>query len=136
MRRSTERRESHIIKYYWYRYRGRHSWCTLEVVPSTKGRTVAIVTEYKATFKVNVTIAVAVIVRQVCREFGLDPRKLVWIEHRGVPTPSPDRPRLWYWVSFSVRPCGGGFQLIDQECRPMHRRDWRELGLKSRVPGP
>src|SRR5437879_3266976 len=67
-----------------FRYRGFHglaSYCSLELLPLYDDRTVAVATERGDNSGTSITNVVEYLASTVCDRFGIDPDRLVWIEH-------------------------------------------------------
>ena len=124
-----------------YRFRGFHGCdasCALEIMRILDGRSVVIATEMKDNPGTSVTNFCEHLAYRVCVEFGIDPSKLVWIEHYGYPMPGALRrhPRTYDLVTFLLMPAGHDGVFTNPKWRPMRAEDWLELGLEPREPGP
>lgn len=143
--------EAVIIDRFDYRgFFGRPAWCGLEVIPLEDGRTVVIATELEDNPGTSVTSVAEHLASHVCDRFGIDPDRLVWVEHYVYPSATrPGEPRAFEMVNFrrlpppAIRwleavlrhhPSGWPGFFEDPEWRPMGDRDWQALGLLSREP--
>jgi hypothetical protein len=134
-----------------FRFRGFHGCqcvCDLEIIPIADGRTVVIATEREDNSGTSVTNVAEHLASFVCDSFGIDPEKLVWIEHYGYPSAlSPQRPREYDLVTFQRRapeqirwapsvlrmhPDGWPGYFDEPAWRPMQEDDWRGLGIEPR----
>jgi hypothetical protein len=69
----------------------------------------------------------------VCREFDLEPVRVVWIEHYGyAPRVVPKDARTFDLVTFGVERRLGAYVLVSPRRRPMTRFDWESLSLPVR----
>lgn len=64
-------------------FHGCRSGCGLEIVPLPDGRTLVIATERADNPGTSVTNVAEHLASFVCDRFGIDPDKLVWVEHYG-----------------------------------------------------
>ena len=134
-----------------FEFRGFHGCqcvCDLEVIQTADGRTVVIATEREDNSGTSVTNVAEHLASYVCDTFGMDPDKLVWIEHYGYPDPvNPERHREYDVVTFQRRlperirwsdvvllskPDGWPGHFQEPHWRPMKEEDWRELGVEPR----
>ena len=134
-----------------FRFRGfggREAWCSLEILPLADGRTAVVATELADNPGTSVTNVAEHLASHVCDRFGIDPDRLVWIEHYGYPPAvDPRKPREFEFVTFTRRrpegvwwfpavlkakPDGWPGYFEEPQWRPMTDRDWRALGLPPR----
>ena len=97
-------------------YRGCRSFCGLDVVLENDGAALVICTEQWDNPGTSVTNRAEHIANRVCRENGLDPRRLIWVEHypeRG----HPRRPRPATWSRVTFRFDAASNALVDPEWR-------------------
>jgi hypothetical protein len=121
-----------------YRFRGFHgcaSWCKLEILRLSDGRSAVIATELMDNPGTSITNAAEHLAYRVCVEFSIDPSRLVWIEHYGYPSAfEKGNPRSFDLVTFRIPPAGHDAVFADPTWRPMSDEDWRSLGLPPRAP--
>jgi hypothetical protein len=131
---------------------GRMAACGLEKIDLADGRVVIIATELHDNPGVSITNFAEELAAIVCRQFEIDPKKLVWIEHyppalcpickglgidqrfdrtchgcRG--TGHRKEPDRFDRVMFALDPFGLLKAIGEPEWRPMAEADWKELGL-------
>jgi hypothetical protein len=120
--------------------------CDLEILRLADGRTLVIATERKDNPGASVTNVAEHLASYVCDRFGIDPDRLVWIEHYAYPgTVNPKRDREYDRVTFRRRtpelirwsesilqchPDGWPGYFEKPDWRPMKEKDWLELGIK------
>jgi hypothetical protein len=112
-------------------YRGFHGGeckCGLRVIPLHDGRTAVICSELPDNPGTSVTNFAEDLAALVCAEFGIDPKRLVWIEHyvphRGHPEPD------WDLVTFKIALHDGRQAVLaEPQWRSMRDADWCGLGL-------
>jgi hypothetical protein len=82
----------------------------------------------------SITNAAEFVATAVCRELGINPVRLVWVEHYGYPSPvTPERPRTYDRVSFGrILPPASELLLRKPVWQVMQPADWQELGLDAR----
>lgn len=136
-----------------FQYRGFHGCrcvCSLEILSLGDGRTAVIATELQDNPGTAITNVAEHLASEVCDRFGIEPEKLVWIEHYGYASSvTVGRERTYDRVSFRVRkadafqgsaavlrskPDGWPGYFEEPQWRPMKDEDWRELGLPPRPP--
>jgi len=136
-----------------FEYRGLHGCrcvCSLEILALHDGRSAVIATELEDNPGTSITNVAEHLASEVCDRFGIDPDKLVWIEHYGYAGASEGlqertfdrvtfgrRPREGFRRSATVRrqhPDGWPGYFRDPSWRPMREEDWWELGLSPRPP--
>jgi len=134
-----------------FEYRGFHGCkccCKLELLPLAEGRTAVIATEMLENRGTSITNVAEHLASYVCDRFGIDPERLVWIEHYGYDSPfHPREPRDYDLVTFERRapekivwapavlrmhPDGWPGYFEEPEWRIMREEDWRKLGLEPR----
>jgi hypothetical protein len=134
-----------------FEYRGFHGCkcsCDLEIVERSDGRTLVITTEREDNPGTSITNVAEHLASYVCDCFGIEPEKLIWIEHYGYPDPlHPKRPRTYDLVTFerqppeqilwspavlSSKPDGWPGYFDEPEWQPMEEETWREFGIEPR----
>ena len=115
-----------MIRFEYHGFHGCHSVCGLDIQPLADGRTLVICTELPDNPGTSVTNFAEDLATLVCRQFGIVPAKLVWVEHYPASPshgPKPD----WDWVEFTW----DGRQLQQPRWRPVLLKDWIQLGLPA-----
>jgi len=121
--------------YHFEGFHGCQSECGLSVIRLPDGRTAVICTELPNNKGTSITNFAEDLAGLVCTEHGINPAKLVWIEHY---PPDDSRTGLrhgkpsWDLVTFAVALHDGKRVVFEQpQWRPMREADWRELGLTA-----
>jgi hypothetical protein len=113
-------------------FRGCASWCGLALLPRPGGRTVVIATEREDNPGTSVTNLAEELATMVVKTFGLDARKLVWVEHYG-PSKMHGPDEDWDMIDFGNvqfdRTSGRFIAFDDPAWRPMRCQDWQALEL-------
>ncbi len=126
---------STVVDEYWFRgIDNCPSKCRLEIIRAG-GRMVVVTTDVGDNPGSNVSKALEPLVKQVCRDFALEPKQLVWIEHfahQGV-LPTLDK-RTWDLVFLNIRGEGERFTVEAFRREPMLAAHWNYLGLCARQP--
>jgi len=135
-------------------FHGRPAACGLERIDLADGRVVVIAIELPDNPGVSVTNFAELLATMVCHRFGINPVKLVWIEHYP-PDPCPicngagrqrgdrlcggcrgsgrRRERGTYdLVTFATVARGHSLMFDDPKWRPMQEADWKAIGLEPR----
>jgi hypothetical protein len=129
-----------VIERFEFRgFHGRGAWCRLEFIPLTDGRTLVIAIELLDNPGTSVTNVAEHLASHVCDEFGIDPDRLVWVEHYGY---GPDRTYdlvtfsrrekeavQWFPAVLRQHPDGWPGYFEEPDWRPMRDEDWRAMGL-------
>jgi len=136
-----------IARFEFRGFQGRPAVCQLEIIQLQDGRTTVIATEREDNPGTSVTNVAEHLASHVCDCFGIEPEKLVWIEHYGYPAHGSDRQRTYDLVTFSRRapetivwsqsvlrykPHGWPGHFADPVWRPMKGSDWLALGVAPR----
>lgn len=122
-----------------YAFTGLHgcaSHCGLEIDRLIDGRWVVVATELEDNPGTSVTNAFEIIATVVCRQFDIDPLRLVWIEHYGYPSAIEcGNPRTYDLVQFGVA-CTSArrWHIGSPVWKRMQDADWEALGLEPRQP--
>src|SRR2546426_12007796 len=116
-----------FVKRYAFRgYWNRESFCSLEIQQLKDDRTMVIATEVKDNPGTSITNMAEGLAMEVCRDYGIDPDKLVWIEHYGYQSPMKAlSPRAYDFVSFQLVSDGHRAKFAEPKWRPMRDEDWR-----------
>jgi hypothetical protein len=145
----SEIRQPMVLDFFEYPgFHGCRSWCDLELIPLADGWTAVIATERAGNPGTSVTNIAEHLASFVCNHFGIDPDRLVWIEHYAyASTTFPERTfdlvtfvRLPPGsVSWSVPPGETLSREVPAHFHQPHWRvmtdaDWRDLGLPVRKP--
>jgi hypothetical protein len=132
-----------------FEYRGFHGFpsrCNLELIPLPDGRLVAIATERSDNPGTSVTNAAELLASQVCDRFGIEPGRLLWIEHYGYGTslfPERGHDHVTFARTYVkwANPAGKTPTCYAEPVyfrapswRQMTESDWRDLGLPVRLP--
>jgi hypothetical protein len=120
-----------------FEYEGFHGYpsaCTLELIPLDDGRTFVIATETEENHGTSVTNIAEHLATFVCRTFGIEPEKLVWVEHYGyASTAFPER--TFDIVTFRPLPMSNSALFFaEPHWRVMTDADWHQLGQAPRPP--
>ena len=111
------------------------AWCALEILALADGRTAVIATEVKDNPGTSITNLCEHLAFWVCLDFGIDPLRLVWIEHYGYPSAfEAGNPRPFDLVEFDFEPAGREGLFTNPRWRRMNDADWSSLGLAPRNP--
>lgn len=111
---------------------GRSGHCRVEAMRASGGRVAVVATELRSNPGMSVTNAAEHVATQVCLYLGIDPLRLVWIEHYGYPAPAGMPKRTYDRVRFAgVLPDEPVF-FEEPSWSPMKPSDWFELGLEPR----
>ena len=111
------------------------SWCALELLPLADGRTAVIATELKENPGTSITNACAELAFYVCMDFGIDPKRLVWIEHYSYAAEGgTGNPRAFDLATFDFVTSGSNWTFANPRWRRMTDPDWIDLGLPPRPP--
>jgi hypothetical protein len=145
---SGESRSPTIVERFAFRgFHGRRAVCDLEIVPLRDGRTLVIATERANNPGTSITNVAEHLASHVCDRFGIEPDKLVWVEHYGYPRSGSQRERTYDLVTFERRPPeyiawspsvlsghpdGWPGYFGEPEWRPMRPEDWQSLGVQPR----
>ncbi|HEV2294535.1 MAG TPA: hypothetical protein VGR35_11820 [Tepidisphaeraceae bacterium] len=105
---------------------GHDGICRIERLQLRDGRTLVICHELEENPGNAVTNVIEQLIPQVARKFGLDLRRVVWIEHT---EEAEGNAHEWDVVNFKVDRRGS---ILDPEWHPMTADDWHELGLEPR----
>ena len=82
-------------------FHGAEATCDLELVRLADGRTLCVAYEREDNPGTSVTNAAEHLASAVCDRFGVEPRRLVWVEHYAYPSPSSAIPlRTWDLVTW------------------------------------
>ena len=116
-----------------FEYRGFHgcpSVCDLDIRSLANGKTLVICTEVPDNRGTSVTNFAEELATLVCKQFGIVPDSLVWVEHypRGV---AHGRLPDWDLVTFTLAGDGTNFHFESPQWRPMRDEDWKQLGLEA-----
>lgn len=134
-----------------FEYAGFHgcaSFCALELVPLGDGRTLVIAIERADNPGTSVTNASELLASFVCDRFGIDPAKLVWVEHYGYASPTfPERgyDRVEFQRFHPDRAMGlpaitpacstdSTVYFSEPQWLPMTSEEWEALGVPPRPP--
>lgn len=110
---------------------GRGAHCDLDFYEINDGRTVVVCTDPPDNRHTAVSIVLEGLVPKVCRDFNLEPERLVWIEHYREALGGRE---VFNLVNFSVDQ--NLTKLENTAWREMTAGDWSELGLFiPTVPG-
>ena len=113
--------------YHFKGFHGCESKRGLRISPLQDGRVLVVCSELPDNQGTSVTNFTEALAGLVCTDYGIDPARLVWIEHyvphRGHPKPDWDR------VTFKVVSDGRGAVFFEPRWRPMREADWHVLGL-------
>ena len=125
-----------VIDCYGYPgYQKCEAWCALEILPLADGRTAVIATEVKDNPGTSITNMCEHLAFWVCRDLGIDPIRLVWIEHYGYPSAfEAGNPRPFDLVEFDLMPAGRDGIFSNPRWWRMTDSDWKRLGLTARQP--
>jgi hypothetical protein len=111
---------------------GRRSWCGLALIPRSDGRIVVVASEREDNPGTSVTNACEELATMVVQTFGLDARKVIWIEHYP-PGKIHGKHEDWDLVTFGETRWDQDFDrfvLFDGPTwRRMQAADWHDLGL-------
>jgi len=140
--------DSRRIAHFEFRgFQGKPAICQLEILQLRDGRRAVIATEREDNPGTSVTNVAEHLASHVCDHFGIEPDKLVWIEHYGYPVHGVKRERTYDLVTFSRRnpervlwsqavlrykPDGWPGYFADPDWKPMDAADWSALGLEPR----
>lgn len=114
-------------------YKGFHgcdSSCGITAGRTTDGRIVVIATELPDNPGTSITNMAEHLATAICQNLGIDPHRLVWIEHYPA---RPGRDATWDLVTFKLQPEGflRRWRLCRPQWRPMRDLDWLELGMNK-----
>ena len=114
-------------------FNGRAAFCSLELLSLADGRTVVIATELAGNTGMSITNAAELIGGAVCRHFGIDPAKLVWIERYDANSYAEhDHQETFDLVTFSEVSATPISRFARPSWRRMTATDWQALGLPPR----
>jgi len=135
------------IERFEYRgFLGCKCFCDLEIVRLIDRRTLVIATEREDNPGTSITNVAEHLASNVCVRFGIEPEKLIWIEHYGYPDPL-QRPRTYELVTFrrrrpeiipwpsavlSPKPDNWSGYFDEPDWQPMKEETWQELGIEPR----
>jgi hypothetical protein len=111
---------------------GRQAFCRIELVPMVDGLTAVIATERSGNPGMSITNAAEQAATAVCRRYGIDPHRLVWIEHYDADSyADQERKETFDLVTFRRIHAAGATILDGPTWRRIGESDWATLGLPN-----